>query len=213
MKLKYAVYKAATKAKSPFSQMQRQKRMAEFIKIMNIKGGERIIDIGGLAGFWKDCNLPLNITIINLPGSGLRQKTNPIHKIKYIEGDACNMSSVLDGSYEIAFSNSVIEHVGPVEKQEAFAAEVQRVADRYWIQTPSIWFPLEAHNNMPFWWLYPNFMKNWFMVRWRKKLPAWAEMIDGTTIIRRSELERMFPTGKIWSERFAGIVKSYIVYK
>ncbi len=41
-----------------------------------------------------------------------------------------------DKSYDIVFSNSVIEHVGNLEKQKQFADEVQRVGKSYFIQTP-----------------------------------------------------------------------------
>ena len=107
--------------------------------------------------------------------------------------DACNLTFVEDNAFDIAFSNSVIEHVGPPGNQEAFAREAHRVASRYWIQTPSIWFPIEAHNHMPFWWAYPEPVKRYFIDRWRKKLAAWTEMIEGTTVIRREALDTDVP--------------------
>lgn len=213
MDLKYAAFNMAGKAKAPFSQKQRAKRMARFIERMTIRGGERIIDLGGTAIFWADCPLPLDITIVNLPGSPLRSDDETIHKLTYIEGDACNMPYFADMSFDVAFSNSVIEHVGPVENQEAFAREVNRLARRFWVQTPSIWFPIEAHNHMPLWWAYPEPVKQHFIARWKRKLPAWTEMIEGTTVIAYSELARMFPTGDFWTERFAGFPKSYVVYR
>jgi len=48
-----------------------------------------------------------------------------------------------DASYDIAFSNSVIEHVTTWERQQAFASEVRRVAPKLWIQTPARCFPIE----------------------------------------------------------------------
>jgi len=213
MDLKYAVFHTAVKLKAPFSRRQRQKRMQLFIDRMGLRGGERIIDLGGLAAFWNDCPLPLEITIVNLPGSGLRENPDPRHKVSYVEGDACNLDFVADDSFDIAFSNSVIEHVGPVGNQEAFAREARRVAPRYWVQTPSIWFPIEAHNHMPFWWFYPEPLKRRMIARWKRKLPAWTEMIEGTTVILHDELERMFPDGTILTERYAGFPKSYIVYR
>jgi hypothetical protein len=81
------------------------------------------------------------------------------------------------------------------------------------VQTPSIWFPIEAHNNMPFWWTYPTPIKNAFMRRWRRRLPAWAEMIDGTVVISKARMIQMFPDSDMIVERTAGFVKSYISYK
>lgn len=212
MELRYAVFNAALKAKEPFSRKQRQDRMQFFITKMGIQGGERIIDLGGSAAFWGDCPLPLNLTIVNLPDALVKVNPNGHHNVNFVEGDACDLPLILDGSFDIAFSNSVIEHVGPIENQIAFAKEVQRVAPRFWVQTPSIWFPIEAHNHMPFWWAYPEPLKRKFISRWKQKLPAWTEMIEGTTVIKRKDLEKMFPTGNIWTERFAGFPKSYVIF-
>jgi SAM-dependent methyltransferase len=212
MELRYAVFNAAGKVKAPFSRKQRQERMQLFIKKMEIKGGERIIDLGGSAAFWSDCPLSLNLTIVNLPGSLVKENPNKQHNVTFVEGNACDLPLISDESFDIAFSNSVIEHVGPRENQVAFAREVNRIAPRFWVQTPSLWFPIEAHNHMPFWWAYPEPLKRKFISRWRQKLPAWTEMIEGTTVIKRKELERMFPTGTIWTERFAGFPKSYVIY-
>jgi hypothetical protein len=212
MATQFSAFHLSSKLKAPFSRMQRARRMDLFLKTMKIRGGEKIIDLGGVDVFWKDCPYPLEITIINLPGSEFRKDPDTIHKLTYVEGDACNMPFFADKSFDIAFSNSVIEHVGPVDKQEAFAREVKRLAPHFWVQTPSIWFPIEAHTHMPLWWAYPETLKAHFMKQWKSRLPAWAEMIEGTTVILRSELARMFPNGAFWTERFAGFPKSYVIY-
>lgn len=38
--------------------------------------------------------------------------------------------------FDLVYSNSVIEHLGTWEKQQAFAAEARRVGRGYWIPTP-----------------------------------------------------------------------------
>ena len=187
--------------------------MRQFIDRMGIRGGERIIDLGGVPDFWNDCPLPLDLTVVNLPGSLVTQSANTLHRFTFVEGSACGLPHMPDNSYDIAFSNSVIEHVGPVENQNAMAHEVHRLAPRYWVQTPSIWFPIEAHTHMPFWWAYPESLRQRIIARWREKLPDWTEMIEGTTVIKRAALERMFPDGTIWTEYFAQFPKSYVVYR
>ena len=117
-----------------------------------------------------------------------------------------------DGEFEIVFSNSVIEHVGSDDRQRAFASEVRRVGRKFWVQTPSKWFPIEAHCGMPFWWFYPEYLRRAFLRRWRKKLPAWTEMIENTRVLTRRQLIDLFPEAKIKVERFAGLSKSYVVY-
>lgn len=50
-----------------------------------------------------------------------------------------------DGEYNVAFSNSVIEHVGDFECQRTFANEPRRVADGIWPQTPAWELPFKPH--------------------------------------------------------------------
>src|SRR3954453_6629317 len=73
-----------------------------------------------------------------------------------------------DGYFDIVFCSSVIEHVTGFDKaacwnvrdtetfrrtakasQQAFAAEIRRVGNQYFVQTPNRWFPIEAHTWLP----------------------------------------------------------------
>jgi hypothetical protein len=199
------------KAKGRFSAAMRRRRMRHFLSVMQIRGGERIIDLGGQSGFWADVALPLDITIVNLPGTLGNAPAQTPHRFTMVEGDACGLDYP-DGSFDLAFSNSVIEHVGGPDRQMAMAREARRLASRYWVQTPSIWFPMEAHTNMPFWWFYPAPLKRRLILRWRRILPAWCEMVEGTTVISHREMQKMFPDAQMWTERLAGIPKSYVAY-
>jgi len=211
--MKYAIHNMATALKRPFSSAARKRRMAEFINRMGIKGGERIIDLGGAPYFWEDCPIPLDITIVNLPGFNAKTTPASHHKLTLRDGDACHVDFAEDKSYDIAFSNSVIEHVGDEAKQAEMAAEARRLAPAWWVQTPSIWFPIEAHTNMPLWWFYPQPMKDALIRSWRKKLPEWTQMVETTTVLRLDHLKTLFPNGTVWVERSLGFTKSYVLYK
>ncbi|NNE52118.1 MAG: class I SAM-dependent methyltransferase [Sulfitobacter sp.] len=210
--MRYFVFHILMNLKKPFSAAARRRREKIFINRMDIRGGESIIDLGGTVEFWRDFPVPLKLTIVNLPGSVPSESVASKHEVTLLEGDACDVSFASDMKFDIAFSNSVIEHVGDASHRKQMATEVLRLAPSYWVQTPSIWFPIEAHCNMPFWWFYPEWLKSRFISSWEKKLPAWTEMVVGTTVLRKSELHSLFPGCSIWTEWKLGFPKSYVAY-
>lgn len=212
LNLRYFVANVLVALKAPFSAARRNSRQEKFIREMQIKGGERILDLGGTPQFWQEFPHNVKVTVVNLPSAYDPGDVPESENIRCIDGDACHMVGFADKSFDICFSNSVIEHVGGSERERAFAGEVRRLADRYWVQTPSIWFPIEAHTHIPFWWFLPDFIKRAFRRRWKRILPAWDEMIEGTVVILRADLQEMFPDADIWSEKFMLFTKSYVAY-
>jgi len=180
-----------------------------FAELMRISSGAAVLDLGGHPKIWDSIALPLDITILNLPGA-VETAAATHHRMRYVEGNACEVVAFREKQFDIVFSNSVIEHVGPPGRQADFAREVRRLGRAYWVQTPSKWFPLEAHCGMPFWWFYPAGLRRYFIERWRRKLPAWTEMVEGTRVLTRAELKRFFPEATITVERVCGFPKSYI---
>jgi len=185
--------------------------MRTFAERMGIREGMSVLDLGGQPAIWDAVSLPLHITILNLPGVAEHDGKSH-HDLRYVEGDACGVVGFKHGQFDAVFSNSVIEHVGPADKQAAFAREVRRLGRTYWVQTPSKWFPIEAHCGMPFWWCYPASLRRYFIERWRRKLPAWTEMVEQTRVLTKSDLRRLFPESTILVETSFGVPKSYIAF-
>jgi hypothetical protein len=179
---------------------------------MRVSPGQRIIDLGGIPATWAAIDVPLKLTVLNRPGTSFGELP-PQHEVELVEGDACNVTQFDDESFDVVFSNSVIEHVGDETQQAQFAKEARRLARSYWIQTPAIWFPIEAHTGVPFWFFYPERTRQRFIDRWRRKLPAWTKMVEETRVLSRGRLEELFPDGEIFVERLAGIPKSYSAYR
>lgn len=209
-RLKYLRFNLFQTVLQPVQAVTRKRRMRMFVSRMNVQADTSILDLGGQPKIWAGVGLRLNIVILNL--SGIAEKGfNSHHDITYIDGDACNVAEFPNRRFDIVFSNSVIEHVGDDRKQREFAHEVKRLGESYWIQTPSKYFPLEAHCGMPFWWFYPKRAQEYFLTRWRKKLPEWTEMVEGTRVLDVAQLKALFPDGVLTVERFLGIPKSYIM--
>lgn len=54
-----------------------------------------------------------------------------------------------DNTFDIAYANAVIEHVGDQTKQRQFLKEMLRVARRGYCTTPNRCFPIEVHTRIP----------------------------------------------------------------
>jgi hypothetical protein len=197
----------------------RRKRLELFWHLLHdLPRPVRIIDIGGTTDFWNSCGVPpdekLEITIVNLEG-----KVQPGSDFAVRAGNACNLESIGDNEFDVAFSNSVIEHVGDIEDQGAMAREVLRVAPLYYVQTPNYYFPIEPHFLFPaFQWLPISvrvFLIRHFQLGYMKKkhTPEMAkETIAHTQLLSRRQLTHLFPNGHIAAERLFGLAKSYIVH-
>lgn len=54
-----------------------------------------------------------------------------------------------DQSFDVCWSNAVLEHVGNQERQILFLKEIKRVAKVAFITTPNRYFPIEVHTHIP----------------------------------------------------------------
>ncbi|MGD1807352.1 methyltransferase domain-containing protein [Dapis sp. BLCC M126] len=80
------------------------------------------------------------MTIVNLYSSQLYLPEN----ITWVVGNGKKLPFE-NMAFDLAFSNSVIEHLYNWESQLEFANEIQRIAPKYFVQTPSKIFPVETH--------------------------------------------------------------------
>jgi SAM-dependent methyltransferase len=122
-----------------------------------------------------------------------------------VQADATQRLPFEDGQFDLAYSNSLIEHLPPADRP-AFAAELQRVAPRWWVQTPAFGFPLEPHALLPFaHWLPPALRKPY----WRLWVAGgWEEI----SLLRRRELAALFGAPVI-AERLGPLAKSWIAVR
>ena len=206
----------------------RRRRVELLVELANEvvaqNGSCKIIDIGGTRGFWHvwKNNLPVEnvtVTCVNMD-IGHADYGDVDSRINVITGDARSLSFATDFEYDIAFSNSVIEHVGIWRDMRAMAAEVHRVSPRFIIQTPNYWFPIEPHARTPFLhWLPEPIRHRIVMSRkcgfWRKaKTKSEAvEIVQSAFILDYGQMRELFPDAEIIRERAFGITKSIIAIK
>ena len=114
--------------------------MRAFCESFNVTPETTVLDVGGFAAHWANAPVRPRLTILNLCA---RPAGTP-PDVEWVQASALALPFD-DKSFDIASSNSVIEHVGEWRAQERFAREVQRVGRRYYVQTPNKYFPIEPH--------------------------------------------------------------------
>lgn len=180
-----------------------------------------MLDVGGHPGFWiSQPPLVGNIDTLNVYPVEFDSSAYPDHRIRTVVGNGCALP-LKDKSYDIAFSNSVIEHVGEWKNQVAFASEIRRVGNAVWVQTPARECPIEPHYLAPFiHWFPPSFqrrlLRHFTPWGWISK-PSPQEVdrvVDTTRLIRYREMKELFPDCEIYVEKFLlWLPKSYIAIR
>jgi SAM-dependent methyltransferase len=141
----------------------RRRKLALFMEIVEPGPETTVLDVGvdevssGEAGGESGCtthNLleerypwPDRVTALGLHDGRRFRARYP--RVAYVQGDACALPFD-DGSFDVVYSNAVIEHVGPRDRQQAFVREALRVGGRVFLTTPNRWFPVEVHTRLPF---------------------------------------------------------------
>jgi hypothetical protein len=202
---------------SPFF---RRRRMERFRAVLAPGERESILDVGGMPDFWRGSGVRSRVTLLNLAhrlegsdgGTGAAAPD-------LVAGDGCAMTFP-DRAFDIVFSNSVIEHVGSWERQQAFAAECRRVGRRLWVQTPAREFLFEPHLLAPFVHWLPRgaqrrLIRNCTPRGWLDR-PGATEVetfLREVRLLTLAEMRLLFPDCAIHRERFLGFTKSYIALR
>ncbi len=178
-----------------------------------------LLDVGGTPDFWLKMGRPAtgNIILYNL--DPLVKTPIPGTNIKTLVGDGRDMHEFANQQFDVVFSNSVIEHAGNYQQQEQMAREIQRVGQRYCVQTPNRYFPIEPHVLLPLFQFLPRYVQIYILIHFRTPW-GWKignrrqaqEYVHGIRLLTEHELRLLFPGAHIYKERFCGLTKSFTVY-
>jgi hypothetical protein len=173
-----------------------------------------IVDVGGTALNWSLIDCPAHVTLVNIDVD----HDEPPPGMTFAVGDGRRLDYA-DGSFDIVFSNSVIEHVGDFEDQRRFADEARRVGRGLWVQTPAKEFFLEPHLFTPFIHRLPKetrskLVRNFTVRGWIERPgPETVEELVAVRLLGRDEMTSLFPDCRILEERFLGMTKSYVALR
>jgi len=202
-----------------FSSKLRRKRFnlfQQYIEKSELKN-PKIVDVGGTKVYWEQINNYFNSSyspvIINISKNELLESN-----YSGIVGDGKFLSFIKDNIFDIAYSNSVIEHLLTFEEQIEMTKNIRRVAKYYFIQTPAFIFPLEPHFLFPFFHWLPKKIRIWlvthFNLGWFKKCVNKNDaeiLVNSIRIVMKNELKILFSGAQILTEKFLMIPKSYLI--
>ncbi len=187
----------------------REGRYELFLSLCHVRPEERILDVGcGAGAALERFNHTNEIVAVDL--KPLESEWLAAPNVSVETADATQLPYG-DREFAVVFSSSVIEHVPP-EAQRAFADEIRRVGERYFVQTPNRYFPIEPHYQLPLFQFLPRRLRmalnRRFSLGWQPK-GHWEEI----TLLTARDLRRLFPDAEIHRERLFGLTKSLMAVR
>jgi hypothetical protein len=176
-----------------------------------------VVDLGGTVAYWMRAPVqPRSVHVLNL-------QEPPASVPDWITVDVADATDpallTRAGAYDLVYSNSVIEHVGGHARCTAFAANVEALAERHWIQTPYRYFPVEPHWVFPFMQFLPLRVRaqlgfHWPLVHTRPAdMESTIAALMSVDLLDITAMRHYFPNSQIVYDRMAGLVKSVIAVK
>jgi SAM-dependent methyltransferase len=120
--------------------------------------------------------------------------------------DGCSLPFA-DRSFDIVYSNAVLEHLPGPDLVTRFAREVQRVGKGWFIATPNFWYPIEPHYHLPLMQFMPQDLQRRVATRFGK-VPY-----DHIRLLSKRELRELFPTSNLTHCRVTFFPETLIAYR
>ncbi len=188
-----------------------------FHRIKSMDKPISILDLGGKVNFWENRGLAGNdnfkITVLNI-----QSEISDYSNIKTVNGNVLKLKYFKENSFDIVFSNSVIEHLYDFENQKKMAREVLRIGKNHIIQTPNKYFFIEPHYMIPFFQFLPKKIQFQILTKTRlSRLKKWDDQFarnytEEIRLMTQKELKEIFPKSNIFYEKFLGMTKSFTVH-
>jgi hypothetical protein len=179
----------------------RDRRFGRFAELVGLRDGEAILDVGAGSGAALERFTTTNpIIAVELAPNTSEWLHNANVVVR--TGDGTRLPFA-DREFPVAFSDSVIEHVSP-RLRLAFAAEIARVSERYYVQTPNRRLPLQARRGLS---LLQDLARS-LRRRPSDRLAAGAEpRREGAELLTARDLQQLFPDAEIHRHRVLGMTK------
>jgi hypothetical protein len=179
---------------SRFTARSRRKRLNQFFRIVQPKLTDRVLDVGVIDSAWRSSNFlesqypwPERITAVAPEAMPTFERTFPAVRFVVADGRSLPFDA---NSFDIGFSNAVIEHVGSRDDQKRFVEELVRTCRTVFVATPNAGFPVDPHTLLPFVHWLPRPIRH-RLLRWTGN-GSWASEA-ALNPLRAATFRAMFP--------------------
>jgi hypothetical protein len=193
-------------------------KFEQFLRLVDPQGHEAILDVGvadeefSSNDNFLEKHYPHPENIVAVAHKSLEQFSLRYPQVRVVIADGRALPFA-DDEFDIAYSNAVIEHVGPYASQAAFLRELDRVARRGYLTTPNRHFPIEIHTRIPL--LHIFLPRAWFHWVLRFIGKGWAAD-DYMNLLTERDLRRLLRDTtitefRIVRNRFLGLTMTFSV--
>lgn len=200
------------------SDRSRKKKYQQFVSFLKPEEQTAILDVGvnteeySMSDNFLEKHYPHPENITAVSQGDLSAFTARYPRIRTVQADGRSLPFP-DNSFDIAYSNAVIEHVGGAADQVRFLCELYRVSRQGYLTTPNRLFPVEVHTRLPLLHLLlPRKYFNAFIARIGK---GWAAG-DYMHLLSEKELRALLQKAgiteySILKNRFCGLPMTFTV--
>ncbi len=145
-------------------------------------------------------------------GHQLREILSARHyypRSSYVVFDGCFLPFP-NKTFDIVFSNAVIEHILGEGRQLRFAQEIMRVGKSWFVATPNYWYPFESHYHLPFIQFLPRPVQRQYNRLLGTHIPKGE--VQELALLSTAQLGRLFPTSRIVKVRVTFWPETLVAY-
>lgn len=197
------------------TERSRRKRFDLFMEALEPNASDEVLDVGAGEGEGRAVNFfeewyPWRAQVTAVALEDLPRFRAAYPEVRFVVGDGRELP-FRDQTFDVVFSNAVLEHVGTAKDQKQFLSELCRVSRRAFISTPNRWFPVDAHTMIPF--------VHWLPLAWRNAIyrklgREYYASEERLRLLGLGELRKLLPPGvsmKTYPQRVLGLVANWNV--
>ncbi len=198
-----------------FSHKSRTKKFELLNKVFRPRPDDRVLDIGASGEVFLRYTLedvypyPERITAGGYEFGEVESARRYYPRARYAVFDGCALPFP-DRSFDLVFSNAVIEHLLGPGRQAQFAREITRVGKSWFVTTPNFWYPFESHSHLPLIQFMPRAMQREYNRLLGTHIPKGT--VQELALLSARQLRGLFPTSRVARVRITFWPETLVAY-